>query len=115
MAESYQILIVDDDPSIVNVIETGLSQAGYQVLTASNGNDACEMVPRHCPHLIIMDMMMPQCNGILATARIRQDSRDRSKLGISSLTPPSICRCIWASFAIVSTAEPSMVLSSAGS
>lgn len=74
MAESYQILIVDDDPSIVNVIETGLSQAGYHVLTASNGNDACEMVTRHRPHLIIMDVMMPQCNGILATVRIRQDS-----------------------------------------
>lgn len=72
--EAYRILAVDDDPSILNIIETTLSQEGYAVLTASDGNAACRLVEREKPHLIIMDVMMPQCNGILATIRIREES-----------------------------------------
>lgn len=74
MTDPYQILVVDDDPSIVNIIETALARAGYRVLTADNGELACSLSEKHHPHLIIMDVMMPQCNGILATMRIRQDS-----------------------------------------
>lgn len=74
MAEIYQILVVDDDFSIVNILETALTQAGYQVLTAHDGEAACHLVRTRHPHLIIMDVMMPQCNGILATMRIRQDN-----------------------------------------
>ena len=71
---SYQILVVDDDPSIVNILETNLTQAGYQVWTADNGELACRLAHEKHPHLIIMDVMMPKCNGILATVRIRQES-----------------------------------------
>ncbi len=74
MEEAYQILVVDDDFSIVNIIETSLKQAGYQVLTAHDGEAACHIVNTNHPHLIIMDVMMPQCNGILATMRIRQNN-----------------------------------------
>lgn len=74
MAEFYQILVVDDDFSIVNIIETALTQAGYQVLTANDGEAACQIAHTKHPHLIIMDVMMPQCNGILATMRIRQSN-----------------------------------------
>ena len=72
MAEDYLILVVDDDFSIVNIIETALRQAGYRVLTAHDGEEACRIVDAESPHLIIMDVMMPQCNGILATVRIRE-------------------------------------------
>ena len=61
MAETYRILVVDDDYAIVDILETALREAGYQVLTA-----------RLQPHLMIMDVMMPQCNGLLATVRIRE-------------------------------------------
>lgn len=74
MSESYHILVVDDDPSIVNIIETALTQAGYQVHTAADGDTACRLSHELHPHLIIMDVMMPRCNGILATVRIRQES-----------------------------------------
>ena len=74
MADTYQILVVDDDFSIVNIIETALKQAGYQVLTAYNGEAACQIVNTRHPHLIIMDVMMPQCNGIIATMKIRQNN-----------------------------------------
>ena len=53
MAETYQILVVDDDPSIVHIIETTLQQAGYQVLTACDGEAACHLAASLHPHLII--------------------------------------------------------------
>ena len=74
MEDTYQILVVDDDFSIVHIIETALRQAGYQVLTAHDGETACHIAATRHPPLIIMDVMMPQCNGILATMRIRQGS-----------------------------------------
>lgn len=74
MTQSYRILVVDDDTSIVNIIETALNQAGYQVFTAENGEKACRMADAQKPHLIIMDVMMPQCNGLIATMKIRESS-----------------------------------------
>ncbi len=74
MEDAYKILVVDDDFSIVNIIETSLKQAGYQVLTAYDGETACQIANINHPHLIIMDVMMPQCNGILATMRIRENN-----------------------------------------
>ena len=73
MNNTYQILIVDDDFAIVNIIETALKQVGYRVLTASDGETACHLVSTKHPHLVIMDVMMPRCNGIVATMRIRQE------------------------------------------
>ena len=74
MQNQYQILVVDDDRSIVNIIETALQQEGYQIFTAYDGETAIRMAQKHHPHLIIMDVMMPGCNGILATVKIRQNS-----------------------------------------
>lgn len=72
--QAYTILIVDDDPAIVNILETALTQAGYAVRTAADGDAACHLAAVCRPHLIIMDVMMPGCNGILATVRIRKSS-----------------------------------------
>lgn len=72
MQTEYHILVVDDDRAIVNILETSLRQAGYRVSTADNGDTACRIAEQSHPHLIIMDVMMPQCNGILATIRIRE-------------------------------------------
>ena len=74
MSETYRILVADDDFAIVNIIETALKQTGYRVLTAHDGEAACHIVNTKHPHLVIMDVMMPQCNGIIATMRIRQGS-----------------------------------------
>ena len=74
MNGEYTILVVDDDATIVNILATALTQAGYRVLSADNGEEACNLACGSHPHLIIMDVMMPRCNGILATIRIRQTS-----------------------------------------
>ncbi len=73
MNEPYKILVVDDDFSIINVIQTELEEDGYRVLTANDGETACEMVERESPHLIIMDVMIPRRNGLLATMEIRKN------------------------------------------
>lgn len=74
MREHYSILVVDDDSEIVNILQTSLQNAGYQTYTAYNGDEACRLAERLHPHLIIMDVMMPQCNGMMATMRIRQSN-----------------------------------------
>ena len=74
MQENYRILAVDDDASIVSIIKTALMQAGYEVLTANDGDEACQIAESSHPHLVIMDVMMPRCSGIMATMRIRQGS-----------------------------------------
>ncbi len=72
--KTYRILVADDDFHIANIIETALTEEGYQVFTAHDGDAACHFLTTEHPHLIIMDVMMPRCNGILATMRIRERS-----------------------------------------
>ncbi len=74
MWEKYRILAVDDDPDIVEMVKLTLEDACYQVFTAGDGNAACDLAQRVHPHLIILDVMMPGCNGLLAAVRIRERS-----------------------------------------
>ncbi len=67
----YRILVVDDDPSIVRLIREMLKEE-YDIVSASNGEEAVDSVRRLSPDLIIMDVMMPKMNGIAATVRIRE-------------------------------------------
>lgn len=74
MREHYSVLIVDDDAEIVNILRTTLQGVGYQTYTACNGDEAYSLAERLHPQLIVMDVMMPQCNGMIATMRIREKS-----------------------------------------
>src|SRR5690606_37925680 len=67
-----RILLVDDEPDILEIITYNLSAEGYQVITAENGLEAIEMARLHKPHLIILDVMMPEMDGIEACDRIRK-------------------------------------------
>lgn len=70
----YKILVVDDDQSITNLLQTELAQAGYMVSVAHDGNAAVLKNQAEHPDLIIMDVMMPDCNGLMATMKIREMS-----------------------------------------
>ena len=59
-----KILIADDEPDILEIIQFNLQQEGYEVITAKNGNEAIEAAQKHQPDLIILDIMMPGKNGI---------------------------------------------------
>ena len=59
-----KILIADDEPDILEIIQFNLQAEGYEVATAKNGDEAIEMAKKHQPDLIILDIMMPGKNGI---------------------------------------------------
>ncbi|MBK6633433.1 MAG: response regulator transcription factor [Chitinophagaceae bacterium] len=59
-----KILIADDEPDILEIIQYNLQNEGYEVYTAKNGNEALDMAKRFNPDLIILDIMMPGKNGI---------------------------------------------------
>jgi two-component system alkaline phosphatase synthesis response regulator PhoP len=67
-----KILLVDDEPDILEIVGYNLSQEGYQVFTAVNGKDAILKAKKEVPHLIIMDVMMPEMDGIEACDNIRK-------------------------------------------
>ena len=59
-----KILIADDEPDILEIIQYNLRNEGYEVVIAKNGNDAIDQAKKHKPDLIILDIMMPGKNGI---------------------------------------------------
>ncbi|GGE36939.1 response regulator transcription factor [Psychroflexus planctonicus] len=70
--ENTKILIVDDEPDILEILSYNLSHVGYQVFTASNGLKAIEKAKKEKPHLIILDVMMPEMDGIEACEQMRK-------------------------------------------
>ena len=68
----YNILICDDQPDIVNALRIYLTPEGYRLFEAFTGLQALEIVQTQDIHLILMDVMMPQMDGITATAKIRE-------------------------------------------
>lgn len=64
MSSVKKILIADDEPDILEIIEFNLQTEGYEVFTAKNGDEALEQAKKHQPDLIILDVMMPGKNGI---------------------------------------------------
>ena len=68
------ILVCDDDREIVDAIEIYLSQDGYRIIKAYDGEQAIEIMKKEEIHLLIIDVMMPKLEGIRATLRIREHS-----------------------------------------
>lgn len=69
--KDIKILLVDDEVDILEIVGYNLTQEGYQVFTAENGKKAVEKAKKHHPHLIIMDVMMPEMDGMEACEIIR--------------------------------------------
>ena len=70
----YNILICDDQPDIVNALKIYLTPEGYKLFEAYTGKEALEIARKEDLHLILLDIMMPQMDGITATAMIREFS-----------------------------------------
>jgi two-component system alkaline phosphatase synthesis response regulator PhoP len=70
--KDIRILLVDDDADILEIVGYNLSQEGYQISTAVNGKEAIAKAKKVLPHLIIMDVMMPEMDGMEACENIRK-------------------------------------------
>lgn len=71
---SYNILVCDDDKEIVAAIEIYLKAEGYDVYKGYDGTDALDILAKEEMHLVLLDIMMPQMDGIHATMKIRETS-----------------------------------------
>lgn len=72
--DMYNILVCDDEKDIVSALKIYLMADGYRVFEAYNGKEAVEILKREEIHLVLMDIMMPEMNGISAMVKIRETS-----------------------------------------
>jgi two-component system alkaline phosphatase synthesis response regulator PhoP len=70
--KDIKILLVDDEPDILEIVGYNLAQEGYQISTAVNGKEAIAKAKKELPQLIIMDVMMPEMDGMEACENIRK-------------------------------------------
>jgi two-component system alkaline phosphatase synthesis response regulator PhoP len=74
-AQNVSILLVDDEPDILEFLSYNLQKAGYKVFCSSNGDDALKIARKIRPNLIILDVMMPQPDGYEICREIRKDAQ----------------------------------------
>ncbi|MFN0198854.1 MAG: response regulator [Planctomycetaceae bacterium] len=79
-SQSPRILVVDDDPSIREVIVAALAQRGYDVLSASDGTQGIVYFERDTPDLLVLDVIMPRRSGFQILDRILSSSQTRPKV-----------------------------------
>lgn len=86
-SDAPTILVVDDEPALLRLMEFTLARQGYRMLTASNGDEALEVFRASCPDLIILDIMMPRLDGYAVAEAVRSDAdRERARTPIVMLS-----------------------------
>jgi CheY-like chemotaxis protein len=71
---AYKILVVDDEPPILRLMEFILAREGHEMVVAVNGEEALAKVAEHKPDLILLDIMMPRIDGYEVVRRLRADT-----------------------------------------
>jgi two-component system alkaline phosphatase synthesis response regulator PhoP len=73
--KNYRLLLVDDEPDILEFIGYNLRKEGFQVFTSSNGRGALKLAEEVRPHLVLLDVMMPEMDGIEVCEEIRRNDK----------------------------------------
>lgn len=73
VAAKTKILVVDDDPEILGMLDIRLGKRGYHVMSAADGEQALEQARKEKPSLVVLDVMMPRMNGWEVARALRQD------------------------------------------
>ncbi len=71
--KEIKILVVDDEPDIIEFLKYNLEKENYQVFTAQNGREAIKMAEKEYPNLIVLDLMMPEMDGVEVCRNLRQN------------------------------------------
>lgn len=71
----YKILVVDDDPLILDLVRYNLESAGYEVIVATDGVEGLQKAQQEMPDLITLDIMLPELNGYEVISRLRQNEK----------------------------------------
>jgi two-component system alkaline phosphatase synthesis response regulator PhoP len=77
---SQKILLVDDEPDILEMVGFNLEREGFEVFTAPNGRKALELARTHLPDLILLDVMMPEMDGMETCRELREDARLKNSI-----------------------------------
>lgn len=75
MSNTIKVLLVDDEPDILQIIEYNLVKEGYEVQTAANGREGIEKAEQFDPDLIVLDVMMPEMDGMETCVRLRENPK----------------------------------------
>ncbi len=79
-SKGKKVLIADDEPDILEIIQYNLRKEGYEVVTAKDGDDALSKAKQHHPDLIILDIMMPKKNGVEVCQILRTQEQFKNTL-----------------------------------
>lgn len=71
--KGIKIMVVDDEPNILQFLELGLTNEGYQVATAQDGQESIALAERYNPHVVILDVMMPGMDGFEVCRALKSD------------------------------------------
>ena len=85
-----KVLLVDDDRLIHQLYQPHIERAGYELVSAFKGNDAVELAARELPQAIIMDIMMPELDGLSAVREMKLDDRTKNIPVIVITANPSL-------------------------
>ena len=79
MASTHKgtILVIDDEPDLLELVEFNLKKDGYEAIVAKNGQSGLDIAKKHLPDLIILDLMMPGLDGLEVCRELRADARTR--------------------------------------
>ncbi len=72
VTSSPLVMVVDDEPLMCDILQRMMTEAGYKVITASNGNTALELIKEKSPDVILLDLMLPGINGREVCRRVRE-------------------------------------------